>query len=176
MIIIYRSTIEQWKREIETWSDMNCFIYHGSQRAREIIYDTEWFFFPEPNSQKNKKNDKKKKKKEKKAKEPKLYKFQVSIDWLISPSLDVISYSPPLLFSYLYLIISSFSSFSTCMYVDCVNYLWSMFERNSQINFRPLALFGSGRRPSYQRFEIQTVSNSEEISSPPSININRLDR
>ncbi len=58
---------------------MNCFIYHGSQRGREIIYDTEWFFFPEPNSQKKNKK-KKKKKKEKKVKEPKLYKFQVYID------------------------------------------------------------------------------------------------
>ena len=38
------STLEQWRREIETWTNLNCVLYHGSSQSREIIRNLEWKF------------------------------------------------------------------------------------------------------------------------------------
>lgn len=44
LIIAPMSTVEQWKREIETWTEMNAIIFHGSENARNLIFKHEWFF------------------------------------------------------------------------------------------------------------------------------------
>lgn len=52
LVVAPMSTIEQWKREIEEWTDMNAVIFHGSAEARDLIYNTEWFFKDEKKSYK----------------------------------------------------------------------------------------------------------------------------
>eukprot|EP01117_Protostelium_nocturnum_P017066 TRINITY_DN687_c0_g4_i1.p1 TRINITY_DN687_c0_g4~~TRINITY_DN687_c0_g4_i1.p1 ORF type:complete len:1707 (+),score=771.90 TRINITY_DN687_c0_g4_i1:229-5349(+) len=44
LIVAPMSTIEQWKRETEEWTNMIPIIYHGKQDARDLIYNYEWFF------------------------------------------------------------------------------------------------------------------------------------
>lgn len=44
LVVAPMSTVEQWKREVETWSEMNAIIFHGSAASRNLIYQTEWFF------------------------------------------------------------------------------------------------------------------------------------
>ncbi len=56
------STVENWKRELEAWTDLNTLIFHGSAMARDLIYQYEWYF----------ENPKKKQR-------TKMYKFQAII-------------------------------------------------------------------------------------------------
>lgn len=42
LVIAPLSTIPHWRREFETWTDMNCVVYHGNSQAREIIRQHEW--------------------------------------------------------------------------------------------------------------------------------------
>src|SRR5690606_19933640 len=42
LVIAPLSTIPHWRREFETWTDMNCVVYHGNSQAREIIRTYEW--------------------------------------------------------------------------------------------------------------------------------------
>ena len=44
IVIAPMSTIEQWKRELEMWTELNTIIFHGSALARNLIFDKEWFF------------------------------------------------------------------------------------------------------------------------------------
>jgi len=37
LVIAPLSTLPQWKREFETWTDMNVVVFHGSAADREII-------------------------------------------------------------------------------------------------------------------------------------------
>jgi len=42
LIIAPMSTVEQWRREAEGWTNMNCIIFHGSAKSRELIRKNEW--------------------------------------------------------------------------------------------------------------------------------------
>ncbi len=45
LIVVPLSTIGHWKREIESWTDMNCCVYYdqgGGEKGREIIRKYEW--------------------------------------------------------------------------------------------------------------------------------------
>eukprot|EP00004_Rigifila_ramosa_P023592 TRINITY_DN6646_c0_g1_i1.p1 TRINITY_DN6646_c0_g1~~TRINITY_DN6646_c0_g1_i1.p1 ORF type:complete len:1934 (+),score=399.24 TRINITY_DN6646_c0_g1_i1:667-5802(+) len=44
LIVAPLSTIAQWQREVETWTEMNAVVYHGSAEARRIIRDYEFFY------------------------------------------------------------------------------------------------------------------------------------
>ena len=43
LIIAPLSTMENWKRELELWTDLNCFIYHGTQESRDITKKKEFY-------------------------------------------------------------------------------------------------------------------------------------
>ncbi|VDN01887.1 unnamed protein product [Thelazia callipaeda] len=47
LIVVPLSTIHNWQREFETWTDMNTVVYHGSASSRQIIQQTEFFYHPE---------------------------------------------------------------------------------------------------------------------------------
>eukprot|EP00667_Euglena_gracilis_P000178 EG_transcript_178 len=47
LIVAPLSTLGHWQREIEGWSDLNAVMYHGNQAARDLIFDTEFYFFDE---------------------------------------------------------------------------------------------------------------------------------
>lgn len=47
LIVVPLSTIHNWQREFETWTDMNTIIYHGSASSRQIIQQTEFYYRPE---------------------------------------------------------------------------------------------------------------------------------
>lgn len=38
------STLGHWQRELESWTEMNTIIYHGSREARQNILQHEWWF------------------------------------------------------------------------------------------------------------------------------------
>ncbi len=44
LIIVPLSTIGNWNREFETWTDFNVIVYHGSSTSRQLIKDYEFFY------------------------------------------------------------------------------------------------------------------------------------
>jgi len=42
LVVAPLSTLEHWKAEFERWSDLNAVVYHGNQRARDTIRETEF--------------------------------------------------------------------------------------------------------------------------------------
>uniref|UniRef100_A0A8R1DML0 Uncharacterized protein n=1 Tax=Caenorhabditis japonica TaxID=281687 RepID=A0A8R1DML0_CAEJA len=44
LIVVPLSTIHNWVREFETWTDMNAVVYHGSAYAREVLQTYEIFY------------------------------------------------------------------------------------------------------------------------------------
>ncbi len=38
------STIPNWQREFELWSDMNVIVYHGSQTSRNMLAEYEMYY------------------------------------------------------------------------------------------------------------------------------------
>ena len=44
LIIVPLSTIGNWQREFETWTDMNVIIYHGSTQSRNMLQQYEMYF------------------------------------------------------------------------------------------------------------------------------------
>jgi SNF2 family DNA or RNA helicase len=42
------SIIENWKRELEKWTDLNCVIFHGTAQARNLIKKREFYFDGDP--------------------------------------------------------------------------------------------------------------------------------
>ena len=42
LIVAPLSTIEQWKREVKKWSDLEPVVYHGNRRDRNVIRKYEW--------------------------------------------------------------------------------------------------------------------------------------
>ena len=42
LIIAPLSTIEQWRREIKKWTDLEPVVYHGNRRDRNVIHKYEW--------------------------------------------------------------------------------------------------------------------------------------
>ncbi|CAD5209696.1 unnamed protein product [Bursaphelenchus xylophilus] len=53
MVVVPLSTLPNWEREFETWTDMNCVVYYGTSASREMIQNYEMYY---------EKNDTKKKK------------------------------------------------------------------------------------------------------------------
>ncbi|KPM07329.1 Kismet-like protein, partial [Sarcoptes scabiei] len=62
LVIAPLSTIGNWQREFETWTDLNVVTYHGSSPSRSMLQDYELYY-------KNEKNER----------IPNIYKFQVMI-------------------------------------------------------------------------------------------------
>lgn len=44
LVVVPLSTIQNWVREFETWTDMNAIVYHGSAHAREVLQQYEVFY------------------------------------------------------------------------------------------------------------------------------------
>ena len=50
LVVAPLATLTHWKREIETWTQMNCIFYHDSEnggKSRQFIREHE-FFYDEP--------------------------------------------------------------------------------------------------------------------------------
>ncbi|KAI1731410.1 chromo (CHRromatin organization MOdifier) domain-containing protein [Ditylenchus destructor] len=47
LIVVPLSTLHNWEREFETWTDMNAVVYHGSAASRQTIQEYEMYY---PNS------------------------------------------------------------------------------------------------------------------------------
>ncbi len=43
LIVAPLSLLNQWQHEFETWTDLECVIYHGNEMARSVIRDYEFF-------------------------------------------------------------------------------------------------------------------------------------
>jgi chromodomain-helicase-DNA-binding protein 7 len=44
LVLVPLSTIGNWMREFETWTDFNAIVYHGSSISRQMIQDYEFYF------------------------------------------------------------------------------------------------------------------------------------
>ncbi|VDK52169.1 unnamed protein product [Anisakis simplex] len=44
LIVVPLSTIHNWQREFETWTDMNAIVYHGSSASRQLIEQSEFYY------------------------------------------------------------------------------------------------------------------------------------
>ena len=44
LIVTPLSTIGNWEREIVGWTDLNVVVYHGNDKARNLIVDTEFYY------------------------------------------------------------------------------------------------------------------------------------
>lgn len=44
LVIAPLSTIPHWQREFSRWTPMNVIVYHGSARARQLLYDYEFYY------------------------------------------------------------------------------------------------------------------------------------
>uniref|UniRef100_A0A914V259 Helicase ATP-binding domain-containing protein n=2 Tax=Plectus sambesii TaxID=2011161 RepID=A0A914V259_9BILA len=44
LVVAPLSTIHNWEREFETWSDINAVVYHGTSASRQMIRDYEMYF------------------------------------------------------------------------------------------------------------------------------------
>jgi chromodomain-helicase-DNA-binding protein 7 len=44
LVIAPLSTIPNWQREFETWTNLNVIVYHGSNVSRQILHEYEFFF------------------------------------------------------------------------------------------------------------------------------------
>ena len=48
LIIAPLSTINNWQREFETWTEMNVLLYHGSSASRTILQEYEMYYKVRP--------------------------------------------------------------------------------------------------------------------------------
>ena len=44
LILVPLSTIGNWIREFELWTDFNCIVYHGSSASKQMLQDYEFYF------------------------------------------------------------------------------------------------------------------------------------
>ena len=44
LIIVPLSTIANWQREFEAWTDLNVVVYHGSNQSRSMIQQYEMYY------------------------------------------------------------------------------------------------------------------------------------
>ena len=44
LVVVPLSTLHNWEREFETWTDLNAVVYHGGSKSREIIQQTEFYY------------------------------------------------------------------------------------------------------------------------------------
>ena len=56
LVIVPLSTIGNWSREFETWTDFNIIVYHGSSQSRALIQDYEFYYKEDANGKKSNKN------------------------------------------------------------------------------------------------------------------------
>lgn len=54
LVIAPLSTIPHWRREFESWTDMNAIVYHGNTDARNIIRNYEWHYLDKDEKPKHK--------------------------------------------------------------------------------------------------------------------------
>jgi chromodomain-helicase-DNA-binding protein 7 len=52
LVIAPLSTVGHWKRECETWTWMNCVVYHGNSEDREILKAYEFYYQSMPANRK----------------------------------------------------------------------------------------------------------------------------
>ena len=48
LIVVPLSTVENWKRELESWTDMNVVVFHGNATSIQVIRDYEWSYPKKP--------------------------------------------------------------------------------------------------------------------------------
>ena len=48
LIVVPLSTLHNWEREFESWTNMNVVVYHGSAASRELIQEYELYYKVEP--------------------------------------------------------------------------------------------------------------------------------
>ena len=46
LVLVPLSTIGNWQREFDTWTNFNVIVYHGSSASRQLIQDYEFYFDP----------------------------------------------------------------------------------------------------------------------------------
>ena len=51
LVVVPLSTLPHWKREFESWSDLNAIVFQGSRADREMIKSFEWNFWTEKGCQ-----------------------------------------------------------------------------------------------------------------------------
>ncbi len=44
LVVCPLSTLQQWRRETENWTDMSICVYHDTAEGRGVIRDMEWFY------------------------------------------------------------------------------------------------------------------------------------
>jgi len=44
LVIVPLSTLGNWEREFETWTDLNVIVYHGSSASKNMVQDYEMFY------------------------------------------------------------------------------------------------------------------------------------
>ncbi|KAE9551126.1 hypothetical protein FO519_005661 [Halicephalobus sp. NKZ332] len=44
LVVVPLSTLHNWEREFETWTDLNAVVYHGGSKSREVIQQTEFYY------------------------------------------------------------------------------------------------------------------------------------
>ena len=47
LVVVPLSTIGNWQREFEAWTDLNVIVYHGSQPSRNMLQQYEMYYFNE---------------------------------------------------------------------------------------------------------------------------------
>ena len=52
LVIVPLSTIGNWNREFESWTDFNVIVYHGSSQSRNLIQDYEFYYKEDANNKK----------------------------------------------------------------------------------------------------------------------------
>uniref|UniRef100_A0A914YZK6 Uncharacterized protein n=1 Tax=Panagrolaimus superbus TaxID=310955 RepID=A0A914YZK6_9BILA len=44
LVVVPLSTLGNWEREFETWTDMNSIVYHGGAKSRELVQNYEFYY------------------------------------------------------------------------------------------------------------------------------------
>ena len=44
LVLVPLSTIANWLREFETWTNFNAIVYHGSSQSRQLLQDYEFYY------------------------------------------------------------------------------------------------------------------------------------
>uniref|UniRef100_A0A1I8AT61 Chromo domain-containing protein n=1 Tax=Steinernema glaseri TaxID=37863 RepID=A0A1I8AT61_9BILA len=52
LVVVPLSTLHNWEREFETWTNMNAVVYHGGAKSREIIQQYELYYENQDNAKK----------------------------------------------------------------------------------------------------------------------------
>lgn len=44
LVVVPLSTLHNWEREFQTWTDINAIVYHGQSKSRDIIQNNEFYY------------------------------------------------------------------------------------------------------------------------------------